>query len=54
VQFHYDIDSGVAIHFQHIEADIYQPRSRGDNMFGSVRVCACVRPFVRVRVCVSV
>jgi len=24
----------------------YRPRSRGDNTFGSVHVCVCVRPFV--------
>jgi len=26
--------------------DIYRPRTRGDNTFGSVRVCVCVCPFV--------
>ena len=28
--------------------NFYRPRSRGDNTFGSVRVCVCVcvRPFV--------
>ena len=28
---------------------LYRPRSRGDNTFGSVRVCVCVCPFVSGR-----